>query len=150
MLLEERLAALTERFRVTQGIDVEALPGSGAAGGLGGGLAAIGARLVPGFDVVADAVGFSAALAASGAVLTGEGRVDLSTLSGKVVARVLAAARAAACPAAVIAGAIAPDLDLDVPAQALAEMRSSDPFGDAAVLAEEAACLLARRLRTAP
>ena len=71
----------------------------------------------PGFDVVADAVGFPAALAASSAVITGEGRVDLSTLSGKVVARVLEAARAPDRPAAVIAGAIAPGLDLGVPAR---------------------------------
>ncbi len=122
------------------------LPGSGAAGGLGGGLAAIGARLVPGFDVVGDAVGFSAALAASSGVITGEGRVDLSTMSGKVVGRVLAAAHAGFRPAAVVAGAIAPGLDLGVPVQALAEMGSDDPFGAAAALAEEAACLLARRL----
>jgi len=145
-LLEGRLAALAERFLATQSIDVRELPGSGAAGGLGGGLAAIGARLVPGFDVVADAVGFPAALAASAAVITGEGRVDLSTLSGKVVARVLAAARAAGRPAAVVAGAIEPGVGLGAPAQALAEMGSDDPFGNAATLAEEAACLLARRL----
>ena len=144
-LLEGHLAALAERFLATQAIDVRELPGSGAAGGLGGGLAAIGARLVPGFDVVADAVGFPAALASSSAVITGEGRVDLSTMSGKVVARVLAAAHAGFRPAAVVAGTIAPGLELGVPAQALAEM-GGDPFGNAAALAEEAACLLARRL----
>ena len=74
------------------------LPGSGAAGGLAGGLAAIGARIVNGFDVVADATGFEAALEASSAVITGEGKVDASTLTGKVVARVLDAARAAGGP----------------------------------------------------
>ena len=103
-LLEERLRDLARRFEELSGADVVALPGSGAAGGLAGGLAAIGARLVNGFDVVADATGFEAALEASSAVLTGEGKVDASTLTGKAVARVLDAARAAERPAAVIAG----------------------------------------------
>jgi glycerate kinase len=149
-LLEQRLAALAVRLLATQEVDVRVLPGSGAAGGLGGGLAAIGARLVPGFDVVADTVGFPAALAASSAVITGEGRVDPSTLSGKVVARVLGAAHAGFRPAGVVTGAIAPGIDLGVPTQALADMGSNDPFGAAAALAEEAACLLAGRLRAAP
>jgi glycerate kinase len=142
-LLEGHLAALAERFLATQAVDVRELPGSGAAGGLGGGLAAIGARLVPGFDVVADAVGFSNALAASSGVITGEGRVDRSTLSGKVVSRVLDAARDAGRPAAVVAGAI--DIELGVPAQALSGL-GGDPFGNAAALTEEAAFLLAQRL----
>jgi len=74
--LEERLAELAPRLRTARGLDIVALSGSGAAGGLAGGLAAIGARLVPGFDVVAEAVGFPAALAECSAVITGEGRVD--------------------------------------------------------------------------
>ena len=114
-VLEERLRDLARRFDERYGVNVVSLPGSGAAGGLAGGLAAIGARIVNGFDVVAAATGFAAALEASSAVITGEGRVDASTLTGKAVARVLDAARAAGRPAAVIAGAIAPEVELDVP-----------------------------------
>ena len=51
-------------------------PASGAAGGLAGGLAAIGARLVNGFDVVAERRRLRGRLEASSAVITGEGRVD--------------------------------------------------------------------------
>ena len=128
------------------GVDVRTLTGAGAAGGLAGGLAALGARLVPGFDVVADAVGFDAALAASGAVITGEGKVDRSTLSGKVVARVLDAARRRGVAAAVVAGRVEPGVDLGgAPVQALSEL-GGDSFRDAAALAEQAAFSLASRL----
>jgi glycerate 2-kinase len=145
-VLEQRLRELALRYRKRLGVDVSGLAGSGAAGGLAGGLAAAGARLVPGFDVVADAVGFADALAAAGAVITGEGKVDRSTLSGKVVARVLEAARAAGLPAAVVAGTIEPGVDLGAaPAQALADL-DGDSFGAAAALAEQAARLLAQRL----
>ena len=147
LALEERLRGLARRYRAVLGVDVLELPGAGAAGGLAGGLAAAGARLVPGFDVVAEAVGFDRALAQCSAVITGEGRVDASTLSGKVVARVLEAARARGLPAAVVAGMLDPGVDLGgADAQALGEMGSDDSFRDAALLAEAAAELLARRL----
>lgn len=145
-VLERRLEELARRFEETQGTNIVALPGSGAAGGLAGGLAAIGARLVDGFDVVAGAVGFADALEAGSAVLTGEGRVDASTLSGKVVARVVAEAQARGIPVAVIAGAIAPGVDLGVPARALSTMESRNTFRDAPVLVEAAAFSFAQQL----
>ena len=52
--LTERLAELAARYRAEHGVDVCALPGSGAAGGLAGGLAALGAELVPGLALVAE------------------------------------------------------------------------------------------------
>ena len=56
-LLTRRLARLADQYEQRTGVDVRALPGAGAAGGLAGGLAAIGAELEPGFDVVAGAAG---------------------------------------------------------------------------------------------
>ena len=79
-------------------------------------------------------------------MLTGEGKVDASTLTGKVVARVLGAARAAALPAGVIAGAIVPTIELDVPARALTAMGRGNTFRDAPALVEAAAFDLARDL----
>jgi glycerate 2-kinase len=90
-LLTERLARLAETYRERAGVDVRLVPGSGAAGGLAGGLAALGAELRPGFEVVAEAVGFQNALAGADLVLTGEGRFDSTSLAGKVVGGVLAA-----------------------------------------------------------
>ena len=83
-------------------------PGSGAAGGLGHGLAAAlrGARLVEGAGVVAELVGLDERLRTADVVLTGEGRVDATSLEGKVVGEVAARARAAGADVGVAAGAV--------------------------------------------
>ncbi len=96
-ILRERLAQL----------DVPDLPGSGAAGGLAGGLAAAGARLVPGFELVARRLGFDESLAGADLVVTGEGRLDATSFTGKVVGRVLERAATAGVEALVLAGEVA-------------------------------------------
>lgn len=74
-------------------------PMTGAAGGLSGGLwAALGARLVPGAAFVLDAVGFDDRMRAARGVVTGEGRLDSQSLSGKVVSEVATRARQAGVP----------------------------------------------------
>lgn len=81
--LERRLHELAERLPR----DPRGVPLTGAAGGLSGGLwARYGAVLEPGAAFVLDAVGFDER--ARGTVLTGEGRLDATTLEGKVVAEV--------------------------------------------------------------
>lgn len=81
-------------------------PGAGAAGGLGFGLSLLGARLVPGAALVADAVGLDAALADVDLVVTGEGRFDWQSLHGKVASEVAARALSAAVPTVVLAGEV--------------------------------------------
>ncbi len=108
--LEERLAALAERYRELHGVDVSTLPGAGAAGGLAGGLAAVGGEIVSGFDLVAGLVGLDAALGRADLVVTGEGRLDLTSLEGKVVAGVLRRLGGRA-PALVVVGDVADGLD---------------------------------------
>ena len=72
-----------------------AAPGAGAAGGAAFGFAAVwGAGIVSGADHVAELTGLPAALAAADVVLTGEGRFDAQSLSGKVVGRILDTATA--------------------------------------------------------
>lgn len=90
-LLSRRLDRLAERYRRELGVDVERLPGGGAAGGLAGGLAALGARVVPGFDLVAELVGLEGRLAGADLVMTGEGCLDATSFEGKVVGGVVAA-----------------------------------------------------------
>jgi glycerate 2-kinase len=88
-LLEKRLAAMTELRPFAE------LPGSGAAGGLGAALAALGAELVPGAETLLDLVGFDRRLAGCDVAVTGEGRIDETTREGKapgVVAERCAAA----------------------------------------------------------
>jgi glycerate kinase len=82
-ILERGLERLAERLAADLGADVAELPGSGAAGGAGAMLAALGAELIPGADVVLDAVGFDTAIDGADLVITGEGRLDEQTLSGK-------------------------------------------------------------------
>jgi glycerate kinase len=90
--LTARLDELARRYREELGVDVDRLDGAGAAGGLAGGLAAVGARLVPGFALVADLVGLDRRVAAADLVATGEGRLDATSFDGKVVGGVLGAA----------------------------------------------------------
>jgi glycerate kinase len=81
-------------------------PGAGAAGGLGFAFLALGERLVPGVDLVGEAVGLADACAAADLVLTGEGTFDHTSRSGKVVFGVAQAAAAAARPCVVLAGQV--------------------------------------------
>jgi len=106
--LTERLVALAADYRDRFGVDVAAMAGAGAAGGLAGGLAALGARLVPGFELVAEATGLRRRLGAAGLVVTGEGRLDPTSWSGKVVGGVLALAAEVGRPALVVAGSVDP------------------------------------------
>ncbi len=83
-------------------------PGAGAAGGLGFGLmAAAGARLLPGFDLVSAWLDLEPKLAAADLVITGEGRFDESSLTGKGPGAIAARAIALGKPVHVFAGAIA-------------------------------------------
>jgi glycerate 2-kinase len=115
--LSERLAEAAVRYRAEYGVDVCALPGSGAAGGLAGGLAALGAELVPGLALVAEEVGLSRALDGVALVITGEGKLDATSFDGKVVGGVLALG----LRSLVVAGAIEPGTECPAPAISLVE-----------------------------
>ena len=131
-LLSRRLAELAARY----GAGVSSLPGSGAAGGLAGGLASLGAELVPGFALVAAHTGLEPALDDVELVLTGEGRLDSTSFDGKVVGGVLDACARRGIPAIVIAGAVEPGLTVPAPTYSLVER-----FGQERAYAEAEACL---------
>ena len=103
-LLTDRLCSLADRYRRDFGVDVDALPGAGAAGGLAGGLVALGAHIVPGFDLVAGMTGLAGRIAGADLAVTGEGHLDPPSFEGKVPGGVLALARAR-CPVLCIVGA---------------------------------------------
>jgi glycerate kinase len=92
--LSARLATVADRYRRETGVDVTAVPGGGAAGGLAGGLVALGARIAPGFDFVAELVGLGERMEQADFAVTGEGHVDPPSFQGKVPGGVLALARA--------------------------------------------------------
>lgn len=82
--LEAAMTRWSEVLREQFGVDVAAIPGGGAAGGVAAGLhAVLNAKLVSGMDYVLDLTGFDAALADADILITGEGSVDDQTLGGK-------------------------------------------------------------------
>ena len=101
--LTHRLHLLADRYRHEFGVAVDALPGAGAAGGLAGGLAALGGRIVPGFDLVAGVTGLARRIAAADLVVTGEGHLDPPSFEGKVPGGVLRLARGH-CPVLCVVG----------------------------------------------
>jgi glycerate kinase len=128
--LTARLNAQARRFER----DPRGVPMTGAAGGLSGGLwAAFDAELVPGAAFVLDEVGFDARMRAARAVVTGEGKLDMQSLVGKVVSEVATRARQSGVPCHAVVGTRELDsmgariLDLDrvIEASTLAELEEA-------------------------
>ncbi len=101
-----RFASLSER---ALGRRASALPGAGAAGGLGFALQLIGGEMRSGAEVVADLVGLDAALAGASWLITGEGKSDRQTLLGKTPWVVAQRAAAKRVPATLLSGGVDPD-----------------------------------------
>jgi len=118
-LLRRRLERLAQIYREEHGVDVRDLEGAGAAGGLAGGLAAVGARLEPGFDLVAEAVDLDERAEPADLIVTGEGFVDEQSFDGKVVGGMVALARSLQVPCLVVAGEVLEGLPGDLDAISL-------------------------------
>ncbi len=89
------------------GRDISAVPGTGAAGGLGGAmLAFLNARLVRGIDMILDAVDFDKLICGADLVISGEGKIDEQTARGKVPYGVLKRAQNQGIPVLAIAGKV--------------------------------------------
>lgn len=107
-LLARRLQRVAQLYQERLGVDVRHVLGAGAAGGLAGGLLAVGAKLVPGFDLVADKLSLAERLAGADLVVTGEGRLDRQSFAGKAVGGVARLAALAGVPVLVVAGDVDP------------------------------------------
>lgn len=105
--LDAGLAHLAGLWRDQLGVDVEHLPGAGAAGGVGGGLVAmLGAEPVTGAELVLDCIGFDKRIRDADLVLTGEGRLDNQSLHGKAALAVAKRAQAVGVPCIALVGSI--------------------------------------------
>jgi glycerate kinase len=106
--LDAGLRRVAEVFARHGRPELATVPGGGAAGGMGAGLAFFAkAKLVPGAEWVLERVGFDAALATADLVITGEGRFDRTSMAGKAPGEVLRRAQQARKKVAVVAGAAA-------------------------------------------
>ena len=107
--LERRFRRQAKAWKEAYGIDPERLPGAGAAGGIGAALAVcLGAEMHAGIEAVLDAVHFAERVRGCDLVITGEGKADRQTLTGKVPFGVLQATRrhAPGIPVALLAGKV--------------------------------------------
>jgi glycerate 2-kinase len=102
--LEQRIAAMHDLEPYAS------LPGSGAAGGIGAALAALGAALAPGAPQVLDLLGFDDAVRGCDLVVTGEGEVDDTTSEGKAPGEVASRATAAGVRCVLFGGRVLSDV----------------------------------------
>ncbi len=103
--LDANLKLLAKVIKRDIGVDVLKVPGSGAAGGLGGGLMAfLGGELRPGVDIVVDTVKLERRLKGCNLVITGEGRMDGQTVNGKTPVGVAGTAKKLGIPVIAICG----------------------------------------------
>ncbi len=152
--LEDGLARLVSVMERDGGIParLSAAPGTGAAGGCGWGLAVLGADLVPGAALVADALGLDAALDGCDLVITGEGRLDTQTAAGKAPAEVARRAALHGVPCIAVAGSVLALPPGFTSAVSLGEVADSgeDPLLLASRLLRRAAAILTRAASVAP
>ncbi|HYN31533.1 MAG TPA: glycerate kinase [Ilumatobacteraceae bacterium] len=111
-MLTRRLERLVQMFGDDFDADVSSIPGGGAAGGLGGALAALGGKLLPGFELVADELDLYDHLEGADLVITGEGQLDATSFAGKVVGGVGAIATEMGVAALAVVGSVATGTDV--------------------------------------
>ena len=144
-LLTGRLERLQQVYLEQYGVDVSSIEGAGAAGGLAGGLAALGARLLPGFDVVADEIELDERVERCDIVVTGEGFMDDQSFEGKVVGGMRGLADLKGKKFAAIVGDS--DVDVDFPvANLTSRFGHEDAMSKTLWSVEHAAIELLRRL----
>ena len=139
-MLTRRLERLAQLYQQRYGVDVTTLDGSGAAGGLAGGLAAIGATLLSGFELVADRIDLAGRIEGADLVVTGEGLLDDQSFAGKSVGGVVQLAGELGVPVVVIAGEVEgePPVEHRTLVAAVGEQLAwSDPLGSLHLVAAD-------------
>lgn len=92
-------------------VDLDKIPGSGAAGGIGGAFVGLlNAQIISGFGLIKELIYFEDALRSCDIIITGEGRIDKQSFSGKTLGRILELARKYNKPVILICGHINTDV----------------------------------------
>lgn len=156
-VIPAQVGPLSDAMAVWADVLTRAFPGqvdagtrhTGAAGGLGFALAvALGGQLVPGADRIAELVGLDAAIGAADLVVTGEGRLDATTTTGKVVGRVLGSAQQQGRATAAVVGSVVPGAAeaLGLAAERIVTAPADGPGPAAHAAVRDAARTLAHRI----
>ena len=110
--LDQKMIHLAELVKGYLGIDLQSIPGSGAAGGMGGGMKAFfNAELQMGIDTVLEVTKFEEIAAGADVIFTGEGKIDGQSLRGKVVIGVARKAKAMGIPVIAVVGDIGDNIE---------------------------------------
>jgi glycerate kinase len=110
--LDQALETWADLIEKKRGIRLHDMPGAGAAGGLGGAFAAFfPSRMQRGIDIVIRHTGLEKHLNDAALVITGEGRIDAQTASGKAPLGVAQAAQKRGVPVIVLAGSVGEGID---------------------------------------
>lgn len=103
--LENGMLNIEKLLNDHAGRNVCSEPGAGAAGGMGAMLMAVfGARYMCGSEAILDVADFDRKLRHAVLVVTGEGRIDSTSMQGKAVGEIIKHAEKAGVPVALIAG----------------------------------------------
>ena len=104
-ILDMGLRNLSEIIYRQWGMDVSSIPGAGAAGGLGAGVVAfLNGKIIPGADFIFSLTGLEEQIRDADIIITGEGKFDRQTLSGKLVWKVVQLAAKYDKPVLIVAG----------------------------------------------
>ena len=110
--LDSKMKALAGLIEDELGISLQQIPGSGAAGGMGGGMKAFfSAGMQMGIDAVLDITGFESLADGADIIFTGEGKIDSQSLRGKVVIGVARKAKKMGIPVIAVVGDIGDDIE---------------------------------------
>ena len=105
--LDKGMRSFAKVIHKETGKDISFIPGSGAAGGMGGGLMAfLNAELKSGADLLLDICHFEEAIREADLIITGEGRIDHQSLMGKIPGKILAKGIKHRIPVIAIAGCV--------------------------------------------
>ena len=105
--LDEGMQSFAQVIRKETGKDISHIPGSGAAGGMGGGMMAfLNAELKSGADLLLEISRFDERAAHADLIITGEGRIDKQSLMGKIPGKILAKGIELGIPVIALAGCI--------------------------------------------
>ena len=111
-LLDGKMIKLAGKIKEATGVDVQAIPGSGAAGGMGGGMKAFfNGELQMGIETVLDVTKFDEIAGDADFIFTGEGKIDGQSLRGKVVIGVSRKAKAMGIPVIAVVGDIGDNIE---------------------------------------